>query len=276
MAAPVYDPVQLPPNIARGAVGGPTFSTIIVSTASGAEPSRVAQWSQSRYRYTIAQESLNIAGGQALLAFFLARQGRLRGFRFKDWVDYTATNEPLSPTGAPTVQLQKSYASGPVTYVRPIYAPVLSPAATLRKNAGAFAGFTLDVTTGIVTLNAVSSASITGISAANPAVLTVASHPFAVNDLLYITGVAGMTQINTLVGRVTAFTATTITTTINATGFSAWTSGGTATKYLASTDALDWSGQFDTPVRFDQDEMALEAVDVGIRNWQGIQLVELR
>lgn len=276
MPAPTYDNVVLPANIARGAVGGPQFSTVVIATASGVESDRVAQWSVARSHWTISEESLDAAGGATLLAFFLARRGRWRGFRFKDWTDYTATNEPLAPTGAPTVQLQKTYTSGGVTYVRPIYAPVLSPATTLRKNAGAFAGFVLDATTGLVTLNSISSANLTGISAANPAVLTVASHPFAVNDYLYITGVVGMTQINTLVGRVTAFTGTTITTTINALGFSAWTSGGVATKYLASTDTLDATFQFDVPVRFDTDELAMEATDVNIRNWHSIPIVELR
>jgi hypothetical protein len=246
-----------------------------VTTAAGSEQ-RIAQWSLGRYKGTISKEAIDLTATPLLIAFFHARMGRLRAFRFKDWSDYTATNEPLAPTGVPTVQLQKTYSSGGLNMIRPIYAPVLSPAVTLRKNAGAFVGFTLDTTTGLVTLNALSSANITGISAANPAVITVASHPFAINDLLYITGVVGMTAINTLVGRVTAFTATTITTTINALGFAAWTSGGVATKYLVSTDTLDWAGSFDNVVRFDTDELNLVQDDITYRSWAGVPLIEAR
>lgn len=275
MAAPTYDNVSIDPTIARAATYGPSYSTLVMVTASGSEQ-RVAQWSIGRYKGSITKEALDLTATAVLLAFFHGRMGKARPFRFKDWSDYTVTNEPLAPTGVPTVQLIKTYTSGPISFVRSIYAPVLSPAVTLRKNGSAFAGYVLDTTTGLVTLNAISSVGITGISAANPAVLTVVSHPFAVNDLLYITGVAGMTAINTLVGRVTAFTGTTITTTINALGFSPWTSGGTATKYLASTDSLDWLGAFDNVVRFDTDDMPLTQDDVTYRSWAGIPLIEVR
>lgn len=276
MASPAYDNVSLDPILSRGTVWGPSFSTIVVTTAAGSEQ-RIAQWSLGRYKGTITKEAIDLTATPLLIAFFHARMGRLRAFRFKDWADYTATNEPLAPTGAPTVQLQKTYASGPVSMVRPIYAPVLSPAVTLRKNAGAFVGFSLDTTTGLVTLNALITKSITAITQAASAVVTVgAAHGFVTNDWIYFTGVLGMTAINGLVGLVTATAATTVTVAIASTGFAAYTSGGTATKYLASTDMLDFSGQFDNVVRFDTDELNLVQEEVSYRSWGGVPLIEAR
>jgi hypothetical protein len=78
---------------------------------------------------------------------------------------------------------------------------------------------------------------ITGISVAASAVVTVSDttgmNPFTVNQQLVFAGAAGMTQINGLTGTITAIGgssgAWTATVNINSSGFSAWTSGGTAT-----------------------------------------------
>jgi uncharacterized phage protein (TIGR02218 family) len=74
----------------------------------------------------------------------------------------------------------------------------------------------------------VKTANITAISKAASAVISFASHPFVVNDVVAISGVAGMTQINGLQGTVTATTSTSITVNIDSSAFSTYTSGGTA------------------------------------------------
>lgn len=71
---------------------------------------------------------------------------------------------------------------------------------------------------------------ITGISIANPCVITVASHTYDVGDVLWLTGIAGTVQINNSFAKVTAKTATTITLAVSSTGMTAWTSGGTLAK----------------------------------------------
>jgi uncharacterized protein (TIGR02217 family) len=285
MPAPVtaFDEVLWPPDYGRGTSLGPTFRTIVIATESGADQ-RIVTSSVAIHRFEVQADQRSAIMHATLKAFFLCRTGRAFGFRFKDWADYQVTNEPLlvgaagnPATGSPTVQLVKSYTSSPRTYVRNIYKPVASPAVTLRKNAGAFAGFTLDTTTGLVTLNALNTKAITAISAPGATTtLTVgASNGFAINDLVYITGVVGETQLNGLVGTVTASPGTTITVNINSTGFSTYISGGTATKYLTTTDTLDWTGQFDVPVRLDTDEMMVSYEDVDIRSWASVRLVEL-
>ena len=81
---------------------------------------------------------------------------------------------------------------------------------------------------------------ITGISQGNPAILTVGAHSFVVGDILVISDVVGMTQINNIPVYVTAITPTTITLSIDSTSFTAWGSGGTVTKAEVFSD--DGSG----------------------------------
>jgi len=84
-----------------------------------------------------------------------------------------------------------------------------------------------------------STINITGITVAAAAVITVASHNFVTGDYGYIsTAVATMLPIQGTFFRVTATTATTITTDIISTGFAAWTSGGTIAKVTQGSGTL--------------------------------------
>ena len=92
----------------------------------------------------------------------IARNGRLYGFRYKDWADYksslplqaiTATDQQIGiGTGIlNTFPLAKRYTSGAQTWVRTIAKPV---SATVRLALGTveqMSGWTLDTTTGVVT-----------------------------------------------------------------------------------------------------------------------------
>lgn len=92
-----FDDVRLPVDIETGAEGGPSFSTGIITTASGQEQ-RTQNWSVARNTYTIGYGTSE-SDWQAVRAFFYARRGRARGFRFKDWTDYQGVNEPLLIVG---------------------------------------------------------------------------------------------------------------------------------------------------------------------------------
>lgn len=83
----------------------------------------------------------------------------------------------------------------------------------------------------------VNSKSITSITKAASAVVTVGTHTFVVGDVVAFSGVSGMTEINGLTGTVTATGATTITVNINSSAFTAYASGGTAA-LLAGTITL--------------------------------------
>lgn len=81
-----------------------------------------------------------------------------------------------------------------------------------------------------------SSVNITGITQANPAVFTSASHGYSNNDWIYITGVLGMTNFNGLTWIVQNVTTNTFTVSdlfgnaIDSRTFNAYTSGGTAAR----------------------------------------------
>ena len=77
---------------------------------------------------------------------------------------------------------------------------------------------------------------ITGITKANPAVVTVTAHGFANGDKVYVTGVGGMTQVNNLEFTVAGVTANTFQLSgINSTAYTTFTSGGIAKKIVEIT-----------------------------------------
>lgn len=156
-----FHEVRFPDNISRGARGGPERRTQVVELASGDEE-RNASWANSRRRYDVAYGIRRADDLAAVVAFFEARNGRLHGFRFKDWADYKSclpsqTITPLDQTigtgnGVTTAfQLVKRYTSGGQTWVRTIARPV---AGTVRIALGLVeqtSGWTLDAATGVVT-----------------------------------------------------------------------------------------------------------------------------
>lgn len=276
MGAPLIDETRFPEEIARGAVGGAGFATIIVVGSSGGEQ-RNAQWDQPRYQWDVSHALRDVPQGQELIAFFVARQGKARGFRFKDWSDFATTQDTLYVTGTPTVQMTKTYSSGPVDYARNLYKIVASPAPTFRKNLASFTPADFDVNTGIVLLPILKTKAITNITQAASAVVTVgAAHGFIVGDLVYFIGVNGMTEINGLTAEVTVAGATTVTVDLDTLEFTAYTSGGTLESYAHVDDVWDWTGEFDVPVRFDTDQMKLVQEDVLVRAWEGIPIVEIK
>ncbi|WP_232831584.1 phage distal tail protein, Rcc01695 family [Pseudogemmobacter bohemicus] len=145
----------------NGARGGPERRTQVVELASGDEE-RNASWANSRRRYDVAYGIRRADDLAAVVAFFEARNGRLHGFRYKDWADYksalplqaiTATDQQIGTgTGSlQTFQLAKRYTSGAQTWVRTIAKPV---AGTVRVALGMveqMSGWTVDTTTGVIT-----------------------------------------------------------------------------------------------------------------------------
>jgi uncharacterized protein (TIGR02217 family) len=156
-----FHDVRFPDNISRGARGGPERRTQIVELASGDEE-RNASWASSRRRYDVAYGIRRADDLAVVVAFFEARNGRLHGFRYKDWADYksglpsqaiTATDQQIGTgTGSlKTFQLAKRYVSGAQSWTRTIAKPV---AGTVRVALGMveqMSGWTVDTTTGVVT-----------------------------------------------------------------------------------------------------------------------------
>lgn len=73
---------------------------------------------------------------------------------------------------------------------------------------------------------------ITDITKASEAVITIADHSFQINDIVYIDNVIGMTEINEQIAVVTAIATNTITVSIDSTEFSTYSAGGYAVKTI--------------------------------------------
>jgi len=337
-----FDEVQFPPKIAYGSRGGPVFLTDVVRQENAFE-SRVAIYADADQKFNARSGIQSIAQLNSVVDFFYARMGKHRGFRYKDFRDFEATQEVMVVDGSNELQLVRNYVSGPTTFIRTIRKPVASPAVTMRRNSSPFAAFSLDLTTGIATLtpdatNAIASSSLLAISAislANPAVVTSAvndfidndyikiagaasngmvelpdgeyiinqlttttfelvgidstlftaydgtgatcrqpgvsrsnparvrsvAHGYASTEIIFIDSVVGMTEINGLFAAITIDGADRFDIAIDSSAFTEYASGGVAEMHLQpGTDVMDWTGEFDVPVRFDMDEIMVSLV----------------
>jgi len=156
-----FHDVRFPDNISRGARGGPERRTQVVELASGDEE-RNASWLNSRRRYDVAYGIRRADDLAAVVAFFEARNGRLHGFRYKDWADYKSTlpSQAITPTdqqigtgtgSLTTFQLSKLYTSGAQSWTRATVKPVAGTVRVALGTAEQLTGWTLDATTGVVT-----------------------------------------------------------------------------------------------------------------------------
>lgn len=270
-----FHDVQFPSDISLGGIGGPTYQTDVLALDNGFEV-RNANWPVGRNVWNVSHAIKIKTQLDALIAFFRARQGKAHTFRYKDHTDYQATQQILGQTGAKTVQLRVGYTSGPTTVYRDITKPVASPAVTMRRNAGAFTAFTLDLTTGLVTLTPDTSKTITAISQANPGVVTAVGHSYSTNDEIWLDSIAGMTTLNNTLVTIISLTSDTFSIGVNTTSYPSYTSGGQARKFVQNTEVLDWTGQFDVPARFDIDQLPASLDAPGVFTWGDIMIIEAR
>lgn len=156
----MFHDVRFPDRIAEGAEGGPEFSTSVIMSSGGHEQ-RVANWSVARGRWNVGTGLQDVADYATLLSFFRARFGRLAGFRFKDWGDYTMARQTIGTTdGADaTWQIFKRYTSGAINYDRPITRPVTGTVRCWVNNTERAIGaggndFQVNVSTGVITIGA--------------------------------------------------------------------------------------------------------------------------
>jgi len=267
-------------GIDYGAQGGPGFNTGVVGVDSGFE-SRNINWSQELNSWELGERALNKAELAYITNFFRRVRARGVGFRYKDWGDYKVTDAPVTLTGAPTVQLQQTETGANNVYVRDIKKPVAGTL-SFKRNGSNYAGVTVDTTTGIATLPADSSKSITAITKANPGVITATGHGFSTSNKLYLAGIGGMTQLNGQVVTITVINANSYSIGLDTTNYTTYTSGGTAAKYAQGADVVTWSGEFDVPVRFDVEKItrrfdAIRPSDGEVLYWlSSLPIVELR
>lgn len=201
-----------------------------------------------------------------LLAVWHRAHGQFAGFRarcFDEWSSNgptgtpSAFDQPMGLVSAGVYQLRKYYgldkSAGAAGWpYRTVYKPV---AGTVLAGIGATAirsaDWSVDTTTGRVTFAADITKSITAITKAAQAQITVgAGHGLVTGQSVQVSGVVGMTQINGLRALIVTSDSTTITVAINSTGFGTYTSGGAVHTRPQSGESVTAGYQFDFMVRF--------------------------
>ena len=225
-----------------------------------------------------------------LLGVYHRAHGMYAGFRarcYDEWSSNgakgtpTAFDQPLLLVSAGVYQLVKQYgtdkAAGTSGYpYRQIKKPV---AGTVLVGIGATAIRSADwsvvTTTGVVTFAADQTKSITGITQAAQAVITVgSSHGLVSGQSVQISGVAGMTQINSQRALITTAGATTITVAINSGAYSTYTSGGVVHTRPQVGETVTAGFEFDFPVRF-ASSLPIGQDYPGYRPVDAVSLIEL-
>lgn len=167
-----FHEVQIPKEFTLDAKGGPGFLTSVVMAQSGFEQRNI-NWEQTRAKYDIGFLNKNQAYTDKLISFFRNRFGKAYGFRFRDWTDYQATGELVGVGTGSTqnLQLAKTYTSGGYSFTRKIRKPVTAAVKDVDGNnvsntvhiyydgveqsaSSSPVIWTLDYTTGILTVHA--------------------------------------------------------------------------------------------------------------------------
>jgi uncharacterized protein (TIGR02217 family) len=158
-----FDDVLYPTAVTAGAAG-PEFSTVVTEYGSGFE-GRNQDWSSSRLTFDLGSRPVDVAEAELIVAFFRARKGKARGFRIRDPFDSRSCSALANPAAADqgigtgdgatlTFQLVKTYTHGGQSEARRITRPVAASVLIALNGVPTGAGWTVDVTTGIVTFAA--------------------------------------------------------------------------------------------------------------------------
>lgn len=281
---------RLPVSVRMGASYADEYQVEVTQTAGGSEYRRLVH-PYPRRVFNISYVQLTTELWSQVLALYHRAYGMFAGFRVKALDDYTtnariaaptATDQTLAVVTAGSVyQLQVAYGTGGTplgigTPYRTIFKPVAGTTRvaidTLEQAMPAM--WSVSTTTGLVTFAANKTRSVTGITQAASAVVTVGAHTFVVGESVHFTGVAGMTQINGLRGTISATSGTTITVGINSTAFTAYSSGGTVNTNPQSGETVYGGCEFDIPCRFNS-RIDVNAIAVGVRSSGDIELIEL-
>jgi len=153
-AMQAFDDVDFPLAIGRAAEVSTRFSTAIVTTASGHEQ-RNADWASARLRFEAGPGVRSEADLQTLIAFFRARRGAAKAFRFRDPLDHSS--QAMSGVPAPfdvvlgmgdgtttRFDLVKRYGAGAEAEMRRITHPVVASLRLAIDGSEQMTGWTLE------------------------------------------------------------------------------------------------------------------------------------
>lgn len=279
---------RMPEEVRTGAQTRSSYQVQITRTAGGSEYRRLVHNLPMR-SFVIHFTSLRDDIIKRVLDLYDRAHGRYAGFRVR-WPDDcttrtdgrsapTAIDQTLVRISAGVYQMQKAYGqggtpSGAGLPVRTIYKPVSGTALVAVGGVSWASGWTLDSTTGRITFSPNKTKAITSISKASSAVVGVVAHSFSIGDSVHFSGVVGMTEINGQRGTITASTTDTITVSINSTGYSTYTSGGTANTQPQASETVTGGCEFDLPCRFNSD-IDVTLLTKTVREISSIEVVEI-
>jgi len=277
-----------PDRIAMNVEVAPGWNTRIVQLKSGFEK-RNMEWGQARLRFNIASALQSTEEWEEVLSYLYCLGGQATGFRIRHPKDHDCTTANGYVTsagtgdGTPSGQLFKVYTLGALTYAREIKKP-RSGVAIYYDGAPLAPTPSVDTTSGIVTFGAFDTASVLDANPASGAVTTLelsdALAGLTSGDKVYLSGLGGTigTVLNgvahTVLG-VTGSPGSILDLDVDSDGL-AYTSGGTAAFYPQASKTLRWTGDFDVPVRFGTDAVALLMKTVDFQRMSDVPLLEIR
>ena len=254
--------MRFPVDIEYGFTGGPKHNTGKTITESGFVQS-IISWREPLRNYQISDADQTDAKRKILLNFLYQVYGPGIGFRFKDWNDYIAdategiANEDAIVLGQNTFQLYKKYvydANYPA-FTREIKKPCNNSTFKPYLNGVLQVGWTIDFTSGIVTMTPLVSKTVTAITKANPGVVTATGHTYTTGEKIRFKTINGMTQLNNNLYTITVINPNTFSIGVDTTSYGTFVNDGLgkAEKFAQGADSVTWEGEFDVPVEFAED-----------------------
>ncbi|HCR86349.1 MAG TPA: TIGR02217 family protein [Alphaproteobacteria bacterium] len=140
-----FHEIKFPSEVSFKAKCYAEFKTSVVSLNSGYEK-RNQQWLFGRRKYEIEFKNIGKAEANKVISFFQARNGKLNGFRFKDWDEFEAKDENVGIGDGETTEFQliKNYGDENYNYQRKITKPVEGKL-IIKQNGSVVSGSAYDV-----------------------------------------------------------------------------------------------------------------------------------
>lgn len=221
-----------------------------------------------------------------IIALNSRANGTYRGFRVKNFLDFstnnyrsapTAFDQPVSSLGNGQYQLMRYYGDPLDAQVsrRRLRKPV-SGSVLVGLNGAVHPSslYDVDYTTGIISFPANITGTISAITKETEAVITIGTHALQVGMSVHIAGVVGMTQINGKRVTILARTTSTIRVALDTTAYSDYVSGGVVNTRPQASEELKAGCYFDIPMRFDADLSGVFVAN-GVLSVTGVGLVEI-
>lgn len=90
-----FHEIRFPEDVSWGSSGGPVYKTQVFTSHRGYEKRNI-DWSQPMMEFNVAYGVRRDEQIERVIAFFNARQGKLFGFRYKNWCNYAIKNGPIA------------------------------------------------------------------------------------------------------------------------------------------------------------------------------------